>query len=194
MKVVKITKYIRGITLMKRFIVTLLLTFSCAVSAFDDAHLDAHVHGLVEMTLVAEAAHIEVHITSPLMNLVGFEYAPRTESEKAAIQAMAAHFDSPHKWLQFNGSQCELSNHDINHGKDEHDGHDHHHGHEHGAEHAELEATYRFKCDTADLNSVTVSLQDHFPAIESITLNWVVDTTSGTTTLDHNDRQVYFKQ
>jgi len=182
---------------MKNIVFTSLLTLSCTASAFNDAHLDAHVHGLVEINLVAEATHIELNITSPLMNLVGFEYAPRTEAEKAALHAMAAHFDTPHKWLQFNGNQCELTQHNISHGKDEHDDHDHHHGHDHDkqeSQHAELEANYQFKCDSKGLDSVTVYLQEHFPAIESITLNWIVDTASGSATLHHDDRQVSFKQ
>jgi len=95
-----------AIPFMKSLIFAVLIWPSYTVYAFDDEHIDAHVHGLVEINLIAEANHIEVEITSPLMNLVGFEYAARTEAEKVAIHAMAAHFDGPHEWLQFNGSLC----------------------------------------------------------------------------------------
>ena len=174
---------------MKNLIVTFLLTFSIAAQAFDDGHLDAHVHGLIEMNLVAEANLVEVYITSPLMNLVGFEYAPRTKTEKAAINVMATHFETPQKWLQFDGSVCQLIHHRVSHGED----HDHDHA-RHESMHAELEANYQFKCDSDNLNSVAVSLQELFPAIESITLSWIVDTVSGLATLHHGDSVVYFRQ
>ena len=181
-----------AIPFMKSLIFAVLIWPSYTVYAFDDEHIDAHVHGLVEINLIAEANHIEVEITSPLMNLVGFEYAARTEAEKVAIHAMAAHFDAPHEWLQFNGSLCELTHRNIHYGEDEHDDHGHHDNHD--SPHAELEANYKFKCNSEGLDSVTVSLQEYFPAIDSIKLNWIVDTTSGTATLRHDDRQVYFKQ
>jgi hypothetical protein len=177
---------------MKNLIIASLLTFSFSAHAFDDAdaHLDAHVHGLVEINLVAEASHVEIQITSPLMNLVGFEYAPRTEAERTAIHTVATHFETPHKWLKFNDNICQLRHHFVSHG-DEYDAHHDHDKHEN--QHAELEAKYQFKCESDSLDSMTVSLQKLFPAIESITLIWVVNAASGLATLHHGDGTVYFK-
>jgi len=50
----------------------------------------AHVHGVAEMRVVVDCAQLEVPLESPLDNLLGFEHAPRTETERAAVRTMAA--------------------------------------------------------------------------------------------------------
>jgi hypothetical protein len=54
------------------------------------AHGKAHVHGVAKMDIAVEAKKITVNFETPLDNLVGFERAPRTDSErKRADEAVA---------------------------------------------------------------------------------------------------------
>jgi hypothetical protein len=50
----------------------------------------AHVHGVAKLDIAVEAKKITVNLETPLDNLVGFERAPRTDSErKRADEAVA---------------------------------------------------------------------------------------------------------
>jgi hypothetical protein len=50
----------------------------------------AHVHGVAELRVVVDGTQLEVALESPLDNLLGFEHAPRTEPQRAAVRAMTA--------------------------------------------------------------------------------------------------------
>jgi hypothetical protein len=55
----------------------------------------AHVHGVAELRVVVDGAQLEAVLESPLDNLLGFERAPRTEAERAAVRAMVARLRQP---------------------------------------------------------------------------------------------------
>ncbi len=50
----------------------------------------AHAHGVAELRVVVDGGRLEVALESPLDNLVGFEHAPRTDKQRAAVRSMAA--------------------------------------------------------------------------------------------------------
>jgi hypothetical protein len=52
----------------------------------------AHVHGIATLDVVVEGQALDIELESPLDNLVGFEHAPRTSGEIAAVRAMARQF------------------------------------------------------------------------------------------------------
>jgi hypothetical protein len=71
---------------LKRLPLTLLL--AAPLAALAQGH--AHVHGVAKMDIAVEAKRITVNFETPLDNLVGFERAPRTDSErKRADEAVA---------------------------------------------------------------------------------------------------------
>lgn len=49
----------------------------------------AHVHGAATLRVAVDGNELMLEFESPLDNLVGFEHAPRTENEKAAVRRMA---------------------------------------------------------------------------------------------------------
>ncbi|MGB1290473.1 MAG: ZrgA family zinc uptake protein, partial [Porticoccaceae bacterium] len=59
-------------------IIGLVATFFVLVNAtFAEqkaASLDAHVHGLSQLTIAVEGETVELEFSSPAMNLVGFEH------------------------------------------------------------------------------------------------------------------------
>lgn len=168
-----------------------LLGWSQLVLADDHENLAAHVHGLVEMSLVAEANIVEINIESPLMNLVGFEYQAQTEAEKEEVQNMIEIFKAPEKWLRFiDTANCQLTQQLVDYGEEAH------HEHKHEKEetlHSELQASYQFTCAVNRLSSLEVLLQNHFPAIESIELSWIMNNQAGITILHHGEKQVHLK-
>jgi hypothetical protein len=148
------------------------------------------------MTLVSDANIIDIQITSPLMNLVGFEYQAKTPAENKAIAEMSEVFDKPQDWLTFHDSYCQLTQHDVNFTDQDHTDHeDDHHQHDHQVgqtQHAELEASYQFSCDEGELNALTISLNHYFKGIESIAVSWIVDEQSGITTIHHREQKIVF--
>jgi hypothetical protein len=66
----------------------LALLLAAPLAALAQGH--AHVHGLAKLDIAIEAKKITVSFETPLDNLVGFERAPRTDSErKRADEAVA---------------------------------------------------------------------------------------------------------
>lgn len=50
----------------------------------------AHLHGLAELNLIIEGSDLEIELTSPAMNKVGFEYQPRNREQQEAVTAALA--------------------------------------------------------------------------------------------------------
>lgn len=48
--------------------------------------LDTHVHGLSELTIAMEGKSLEIQLTSPAMNLVGFEHKASSKKDNAAVE------------------------------------------------------------------------------------------------------------
>jgi hypothetical protein len=69
-------------------LIALCLLLSAPPAALAQGH--AHVHGLAKMDIAVEAKKITVSLETPLDNLVGFERAPRSDSERQRVdQALA---------------------------------------------------------------------------------------------------------
>jgi len=139
---------------------------------------EPHVHGLARLTVSLDQQTLTIALSSPLDNLAGFEHAPRTEAQKAALEQMVATLERPGELFQATAAAgCtpsstniespileDHSSHDHNH--HDHD-HDHHHDHDHN--HADLYAEYTFDCvQPSRLSNLTVALFEAFPRLERI--------------------------
>ena len=51
--------------------------------------LGAHAHGVATLQVVVDGSQLQVLLETPLNNLLGFEHAPRNETQRAAIRTMA---------------------------------------------------------------------------------------------------------
>ncbi|MEE4331286.1 MAG: DUF2796 domain-containing protein [Wenzhouxiangella sp.] len=124
----------------------------------------AHVHGEATGTLAVDGGLVELELTLPGFNLVGFEHAPRTPEQQAALDGAVA-FLSDRAWLKpRSGSDCRVlqlfagtrgfretvpaeddesdHGHDHDHDHDHDDGHEHEHGHESDHAHAEADSDF----------------------------------------------------
>lgn len=66
-----------------------------AAQAFGQAALPAHVHGVSALDVAVDGATIEMALRAPGADIVGFEHAPETEEDTAALEAAAETLADP---------------------------------------------------------------------------------------------------
>jgi hypothetical protein len=55
----------------------------------------AHVHGTASLQVAIDGQTLTLNLETPLENLLGFEHAPRTDKQKAAVRAMSERLNQP---------------------------------------------------------------------------------------------------
>lgn len=116
---------------------------ACLFLALPAAHAQhKHVHGEGRLDVVIEQDGFSVDLDLPLDTVVGFERAPRTEKEKAALAgALRTLQDAAPLFLPTPAAQCALHKTEVelpdfkDHGNHGNDG-----------DHTEIEAKYEFRC------------------------------------------------
>lgn len=167
--------------------------------------LDAHVHGLSELTLAMEGQALEVQLTSPAMNLLGFEHKARSKNDMAAVENAVALLAKTDSLFSFSGGRCNLTNSSVDLSVVSDNGHDVHENeaeaHEHEEDsskresHSEIIASYHYRCESlATLSSMTVALFDAFPGIYQVHALWVTEKQQGGNTLDTENRIINFRE
>ena len=160
-----------------------LANFSLFFASVVHSAQDAHVHGLSHLTIALEKQTLLVEISSPLMDIVGFEGEPRTKVQKDSIERAKATLRKIDNVLIFKGGSCLEKNIDVTLG------HDHSNEHSHSEDnhdtHSEISAVYKFKCsDPKELQEITVLLPNQFSRMEKIKAQWVTSNAQGQITLD----------
>ena len=111
--------------------------------------LDAHVHGLSELTIAMDAKSIEIQLISPAMNLVGFEHKATSKQDIAAVKQAELILGQEDSLFLIAGGDCEhlstsidsdglleagahedQEKHDDHHDHEKHDDHDDHEKHD----------------------------------------------------------------
>jgi hypothetical protein len=181
----------------------------------------AHVHGIAALNLALEGKEVQVELDSPAANIVGFEHAPSSEADHAALDKAVATLKGGDQLFRFNPEagcrmeKAEVSSalldedhhghgHDHGHGEKEAHDHDEHqhekHGHEeHGHEehegetHSDIGAVYHFECDRpGKLTQLTVELFEAFPGTEKLNVQYVIESKQGAAELTPADHVVKF--
>ena len=151
----------------------------------------AHVHGVTKLNVAIEGETVEMELIAPGADIVGFEHAPESPQDKAAVTAaVAALRDGAGLFVFPREASCRLLEADVESGllADDHAGEEKHgneqehgeekeahgeedeaHGEEHEAHgeevHAEFHAQYRFSCARPDrLNHMDVRFFERFPS------------------------------
>lgn len=147
----------------------------------------AHVHGNAELQVALDGQSLTLVLSSPLDNLLGFEHAPRTDKQKAAVQALAERLAKPELlFVPTREARCSPAAGAINApvlgwngstgGKPAQEGavagsrqSAHRHDKRDGDGHAEIMAQFNFRCEqAAALKGVEVRLFDAFRGIRRI--------------------------
>ncbi len=158
---------------------------------------DAHVHGIAALNLALEGDEVHVELDSPAANIVGFEYAPSSEADHAALDKAVATLQDGDRLFRFNaeaGCRMEKANvasslldeehgeHKGDHGHEKHEEHGHdkdEHEHE-GETHSDIKAAYHFECDQpGKLTQLTVELFEAFPGTEELNVQYVIESKQG---------------
>ena len=87
--------------IVKHLVVTLLsipLIFAGLVNVAyaiqKGSNLDAHVHGLSELTIAMDDHVLDVQFASPAMNLLGFEYKATSDKDIATVKKLSRYCSS----------------------------------------------------------------------------------------------------
>ncbi len=145
---------------------------------------DAHLHGYVELTLAIEGNQLEIQLTSPAINIVGFEHKATSKEQLQAIEQARQQLESPATLFSFSGSDCVSTlatayfpasdEHHADHGDHESD----------KDNHSEITASYIYNCSEGkQINAVQVNLIQYFPTIEKIKVMWLSDLKQGASEL-----------
>ena len=107
--------------------------------------LDAHVHGLSELTIAMDAKTIELQLISPAMNLVGFEHKASSKQDIAAVKQAELLLEQQDSLFLIAGGDCEHLSTSIDsdgllkagahEDQEKHDDHDDHEKHDDHVDH-----------------------------------------------------------
>ena len=170
-----------------------------------EGSLEAHVHGLSELTVALDNDAVEIQLTSPAMNLVGFEHRATSKKDIAAVENAESILRKHKALFSFSGSVCKHLETAIDTSTliaiddHQHESHmdEHHHGHKDHDEdesHSEIVANYKYSCkDASKLSSIEVALFDYFRGIHEIHAMWVVHSQQGSKELTANNTVVQFR-
>lgn len=122
-----------------------------------------HEHGVVKLDVAIEGDKLSIAVEAPLDNLLGFERAPRTDAERKAAADVLARLRAPAGLFAADAAaQCTLAKAEVQApvleaGAKPKDGH------------ADLDATYEFKCaQPAQLRALDVGLFEAYKRIQRI--------------------------
>ena len=181
-------------------VMSLFGTITTVYAQPKDTSLDAHVHGLSDLTIAIEAEAIEIQFTSPAMNLVGFEHKASSKKDIASVNNAESILDQPESLFIFSGSVCRLveskvvlsglieEDHKDHKDHKDHEGHEDHEDHEDHQGHSEIVGHYSYRCsDLSKLSSIKTVMFESFPGIYKINAMWVMPSKQGSTTLTANN-------
>ena len=190
-------------------IVSLVMVFTGLVPSVyaenNGTRLDAHVHGLSVLTIALEGESLDLQLTSPAMNIVGFEYKAASKKDIEAVKTAKSILSQPEVLFLLSDKDCKPINIDVDISglieEDNHEQHDHkenddhkdHHDHDKHKSHAEIVANYSYSCnESSKLSSIKVSLFESFPGIETINAMWVMPSKQGSVRLSAKNSTIEF--
>lgn len=149
-----------------------------------ERHHHAHEHGVSTLKIAVEGPLVEMRLVSPGMDIVGFEHAPSTDTDRQAVaKAGALLAEGGTLFILSPDARCGVVNADVDHPFLSSDTEKHAHGDKHGHDHGEphghrdaaddghsaFQAQYRFRCeDIGKLRRMDVKLFEKFPAAREI--------------------------
>ncbi len=173
----------------------------------------AHVHGMAKLNLALEGKETHIELDSPAANIVGFEHAPSSQAEHAALDKAVGTLQHGDHLFQFNGAAgCRMEKAMIRstllgeaHDEHSHDHDPHHEAHRHDHQtheheehreketHSDIKVVYHFECrQPSKLDQLTVELFETFPAMEQLEVQYVIGGKQGAVELTARNPVVKF--
>jgi hypothetical protein len=155
-----------------------------------------HVHGTGELQVALDSDTLTLELHAPLENLLGFEHAPRTASERAAVKAMTAKLERPEMLFKLpKGASCTARPTRIDSPLDSAPATTSRAETKKrvGDDHADLSATFSFICTRIDkLDSIDVAIFTAFPATRALNAAVIGPRGQSAVTLTPNQRVIRF--
>jgi hypothetical protein len=207
--------YSRRIALTASLLAPLTLATAVVIAGEKDEHghkhedaqrqHGAHVHGIAALNVALEGEEVHVELDSPAANIVGFEHAPSSEADHAALDKAVATLKAGDQLFKFNpeaGCRMEktaitsalLDEEHGKHGSEHADDHGHEKKEVHGDEtHSDIDAVYHFECDQpGKLTQLTVELFEAFSGMAELSVQYVIETKQGAAELTPANHVVKF--
>ncbi len=145
--------------------------------AEETRQLGAHEHGVGQLDIAFDGQQVAMEFHAPGADIVGFEYAPESAEDRAAVDEAVAMLARPMDLFVLPeaagcsvakataGLESEEEGHEDEHGHDEHEHDDHEHDdHADEATHTEFHAEYLLACaDTSAIANITFAYFETFP-------------------------------
>lgn len=143
---------------------------------------EAHVHGQARLAVAVDGATLTLLLESPTDSLAGFEHAPTTAAEHAAVDRMQATLEQADRlFLPTPAADCTLTRvaleslllgdeaHEGHEEGEDHADHDGHEDHDEHAGHADLDGSFTFECAHPErLRDLDVRLFEAFPGLRVV--------------------------
>ena len=177
--------------LWQRTSVLILIPFFL-VNASVNANERAHEHGVGALSIAVEGHDVEVELTVPGSDVVGFEHAPSSEGERNAVAAGVKVLRDVNGIISLSlAAKCRIESVEVTSGlmeeKSDHvDDHKHKHESKHGHDHkdkhkddhkevhGEFISHYHFHCDDPNkLTGAKLGFFKAFPSAHELDAKWI---------------------
>ncbi len=165
---------------MNPFLIALFVaTTTLPATAQVSRDVTAHEHGVTSIELAIEGDTMEITLTAPGMDLVGFEHEATTAADEEAVKEAIRLLQDPQNVLSLpNAAECHNQS-SAAHLAGE-DAHDHDEDHGHGADHTVFSAHYAFVCANPDaLTEISFPYFQTFENAHEIHVLYVTDQGAG---------------
>jgi hypothetical protein len=162
-------------TLMVLCLMTTLLTAAKAADQ-ERRELEAHAHGYGIFNIALEGNSLAMELEAPGADIVGFEYAPETDEQKAAVARAKTILGNPMKIVALpRACGCVVKSVNVEvhiqgreAGEQDHDQGQTAYG---SGSHSEFRAEYQLICSAIEkLTEITFSYFDHFNGAEKLAI------------------------
>lgn len=197
---------------VKPFSVLLLASFAPFVMASENRQHSSHEHGVGQLDVAQEGAEFQIALTSPAVNIFGFEHAPHDQEDHEMVKTGLAELEKGGMLFVFpKGADCRLEDVHVatslagheTHEKHEHEHEDHekhdHEKHEHTdheddeSAHSDVMASWHFDCAHPEaVGRIDVKLFEHFPQTEHLRVQWVIGNKQGAAELSSKNAVLQF--
>lgn len=167
----------------RRYVLPFLFSAMTTLASAAERQLGPHVHGQATVNVSAEGSALDVELSLPGHDAVGFEHPPASAAESAALAKATATVDMA-AWLQPSGAAaCTLATHSVQ-------------ANGYGAVrepggHADFDATYHFQClHPGQLRTLDIRLIQAFPSVQKVVVNTITDEGSTGTELTGTSARV----
>jgi hypothetical protein len=143
------------------------------------AHREAstHVHGAAELSFVISGNDLLVDLDSPLVNIVGFEHAPKTSTERKTADAATRLLNDPARIaVPSPEAECVAATASValpfdpasTHGEKRAGGKEEHEADANSHDHIDVQVSYAFACARMErLEHIEVTALKTFPGIKA---------------------------